>query len=128
MTSSGDEENYYDAAEDTESDDDETVPKPSGESKHAVPGPHGHRGTTRKHAVESGGTRIHSKLCKKRKRRALRARQPVVVNLPQAGETLPVEIVFTQSVVDVIWQVLEKFLFSIFLEFVKGWIMLMLIQ
>lgn len=128
MTSSGDEENYYDAAEETESDDGETVPKPSGEAKHAVTGLHGLRGAARKHVAEIAGTRVQSKLCKKRKRRAVRPRQPAVVTLPQAGETLPVEIVFTQTVVDVVWQVLEKYHFSIFLTVTDVDCLLILIQ
>jgi hypothetical protein len=112
--SSGDEgSNYYDATDGTESDDDESVPKPSGEAKISTSGLPTRRCAARKHCGETTGTHVQSKPCKKRKRRATRARQPLIVTMPQAGDTLPVEIIFTQTVVDVVWQVSRKFHFCI---------------
>jgi len=88
VLSSVDEESYYDAEDDVKSDEAEPLAQSANDAKHASRKP------------------VTRKLLKKRKRvKAARAKQPSNVTLPQAGDKLPVEIIYTKTVVDAVWQV-----------------------
>lgn len=95
---------FFDAEEIIDSEEDDAQPQPINNTKLL----NTRKCTSRKHSGEScvGGVRCQMKVLKKKRRKATRPKQPPVITMPHVGEKLAVEIIFAQTLVDVVWQVL----------------------